>query len=152
MEKLELKHISPYLPYGLSCEILNYKSDYVGEKYGVITGYYFLAGEPHYMFKNKDFAGKDSSLIKPILRPLFDLTKEINNKGEVFVPIDRIRETYGVKLEYDVDCGVWYPTYLGRSENLFHGIYPIQQVLFEWHFDVLDLHSQNLCIYFDTKK
>lgn len=93
MEKLELKHIAPYFAYGLKCEILNYKCDYVGEKYGIINGYYFYAGEPHYTFKTREESGKRGDLIKPILRPLSDLIKEIEIDGKKFIPLVEIAKT-----------------------------------------------------------
>lgn len=44
---LQLKHILPYLPYGLRCEILNYKSDYVGIQKSTVDGYYFIGSQLH---------------------------------------------------------------------------------------------------------
>lgn len=76
--ELELKHMIPYLPYGIKCELLNYKSDYVGEQYGTCNGFYFLLGEAHYTFKDRETAGKDGSLVKPILKPLSNLTDEFS--------------------------------------------------------------------------
>lgn len=71
--------MAPYLPYGVKCELLNYKCDYVGEKYGVCNGFYFLNGEAHYTFKDRETAGKDGSLIKPILKPISDLKGEFED-------------------------------------------------------------------------
>lgn len=129
-EKLELKHLAPYLPYGLKCEILNYQSDYVGEKYGVISGYYYLAGEPHYIFKTKSEAGKDASLIKPILRPLSDITKEIEVNGEKFIPMD-IHKLYPGEVT-GLNPAAWS--------------YRVLIKLFEWHFDVFGLIDKGLAI------
>lgn len=71
MDKLELKHLSPYLPYGLKIKILNHKCDYVGIEYSEVNGYYFV-GESLHVTYNGGSTGKDISLFKPILRPLSD--------------------------------------------------------------------------------
>jgi hypothetical protein len=73
--KLELKHLAPYLPYGLNCELdTNVHSILIGlEK----------------SFSNDSFVGRFDEFgehnlwqFKPILRPLSDLTKEIEVNGE----------------------------------------------------------------------
>jgi hypothetical protein len=68
--ELELKHILPYLPYGLKFELLDYKCDYVGEKYGVCNGFYPIGEGTYYTFKNRDTAGKNKNNIKPLLTPM----------------------------------------------------------------------------------
>ncbi|MGJ1432867.1 hypothetical protein ACR79M_14930 [Sphingobacterium spiritivorum] len=65
MDKLKLEHLAPYLAYGLK---LMYND-------GSIRGLLHL-----------DVSGV-SSVFKPILRPLSDLTKEIEHTGERFIPI-----------------------------------------------------------------
>lgn len=144
MEKLELKHLASYLPYGLKCEILNYESDYVGEKYGIINGYYLINGDHHYTFKDRNTAGKNAVLIKPILRPLSDLTKEIEHNGKTFIPIESktvgfLRLKDGKKRELSRSCFV-----LEVLE------YDLVQKLLEWHFDVFGLIEKGLAIDINT--
>lgn len=77
MEKLELKHLAAYLPYGLKMEILD-----------------FPTGRKHYRKLKLDL-GHDfnyylqQNKVRPILRPLSDITKEIEVNGEKFVPLKK---------------------------------------------------------------
>ena len=76
---------------GLKCELLDYKSDYVGEQYGTLNGLYPYANEIYFTFKSRDVAGKTMENIIPIIRPIDALTKECiqadYNDGKPFVPI-----------------------------------------------------------------
>ena len=73
---LELKELSPYLPYGLQIKILNHKCDYVGIEYAKVNGFYFIGDSLHLTYEGGS-TGKDVSLFKPILRPISDLTDEM---------------------------------------------------------------------------
>ena len=79
---------------------------------------------------------------KLILRPLSDLTKEIEHKGEGFVPIEKIKESFieGTEdalylsleaIEYFIDKGDF-----SRIEYL---PFILIQKLIEWHFDITGL-------------
>jgi hypothetical protein len=91
--KLELKDIVGYLPYALMIK------DTKRNIALTTTGAYFS--------KNKDTSFKfmllngwgiiDSEECKPILRPLSDLTKEIEVNGEKFVPIDELNDCEYIK-------------------------------------------------------
>ena len=76
--KLELKHLAPYLPYGLKLigDIDNNPID----KYDISTDGWLC-----YITNNGGGKGRISGY-KPILRPLSDLTKEIEINGNKFVP------------------------------------------------------------------
>jgi len=95
--KLELKHVAPYLPYDLGIKILNYKCDYVGIKESIVNGYYFIGYSLYLTYKNGG-TGKSINESKIILRPLSDLTKEIEHNGEKFVPLLVLR---------DIEQGNW---------------------------------------------
>jgi len=74
--KLELKHLAPYLPYGLEC----------------IT-YFDGAGLIRGMDANLMLNIIDrSTSYMPIMRQLSDLTKEIEVNGETFVPMIKLLE------------------------------------------------------------
>lgn len=158
MEKLELKHLAPYLPYDIKVRILNYKSDYVGKEFGTLSGYYYFNGEPHYYVnKDKNQAGKDWTLIQPILRPLSDLTKEIEVGGEKFVPSDKIMEThelwsstfaYGFSIEQDSLGIIGFKT--PESWLPLVNYIPFFDKLYEWHFDVFGLIEKGLAIDINT--
>lgn len=139
--KLELKHITPYLPYGLKAEMIDYKRDYVGKQYDKIIGI-------HEWSKNEDWCcltdgGSKPSLnyIKPILRPLSDLTNDIEVNGEKFVPSEEL----AIHLfDYDFLAVVLD----GKNTN---GIpFWVIQKLFEWRFDVFGLIENGLAIDINT--
>lgn len=139
MENLELKHLAAYLPYELRVKILNYKYDCTGEQFGVLSGYYFYDGIPHFhMNQNRTQAGKDISLFVPILRPLSDLTKEIEVNGEKFIPIEKISP---VSNFFNVDFLIKTP--LASS-------FEVVIKLLELHFDVFGLIDKGLAIDINT--
>ena len=86
--KLEIKHIAPYLPYGLKAKFqsINKKTC---RKYviGTISAMYSDCSICCY-----DTVNATPDNFKPILRPLSDLTKEIEVNGEKFVPVKKIHE------------------------------------------------------------
>lgn len=140
--KLELKHLAPYLPYGLKVQFIGLlnddcklvDSDYIkiGEvaELGAVE---FRYTDPIYwMDFKRGYFGINSINFKPILRPLSDLTKEIDVNGEKFIPID-----YFVGDDSD----------LVYSACLIHNDfsylpYNLVEKLFEWHFDVFGLIEQ----------
>lgn len=112
--KLELKHLAGYLPYKLQIE------DY----------------EPKFMIF--DLTGANIEYVihyktKPILRPLSDLTKEIEVNGEKFVPYENLSAHFEVE-------------YYG---NMLH---KNVEKLLEWHFDVFGLIENGLAIDINTLK
>jgi hypothetical protein len=123
--KLEIKHLAPYLPYNLKFKEINY------------GGTYLLCGiiEDELWFKD-NYGDNFNSIIsdesmKPILRPLSDLTKEIEVNGERFVP------------------NYWF----GRSlhlQSILDEKFHIVQKLIQWHFDVFGLIEENLAIDINT--
>ena len=84
--------------------------------------------------------------IKPILHPLSDLTKEIEHKGEKFVPYKKLdwRKLDGEIGEYisfgDCHAGLINP--LDQLSQL--------QLLLSWHFDIADLISKGEAIDVNT--
>jgi hypothetical protein len=78
--KLELKHLAPYLPYGLKVKIIDQIRNYKINQIRELKIQLFW-----------DFTRTERNIIKPILRPLSDLTKEIQHNGEKFVPILELR-------------------------------------------------------------
>lgn len=82
--------------------------------------------------------------IKPLLRPLSDLTKEIEHNGERFVPIERISEMYGIDIMTDERNNLIAPITLEPYNAI--------RQLCEWHFDLFNLVSRNLAIDLNTIK
>ncbi len=163
--KLELKHVAGYLPYS----IIVVENDTKDKKtvYGAdISVIYF-----------EQDMGNFYNEIKPILRPLSDLTKEIEVNREKFVPIIELCKIAYDYLEIDkltiqLDSANGAHTVMLNSilslsfdsnDNSFIAInkcrtvsVPNQLKLFdkfhEWHFDIHDLIKNNLAIDINTLK
>jgi len=125
--KLELKHLAGYLPYALECRDLADETDFqldVLNIDGVLSDAMYL------------------NTIKLYLRPLSDLTKEIEVNGEKVTPIDYIKQYYlncsidenGVVKDDLDEYGLLYLPYL------------LIEKLLEWHFDIYGLIENNLAI------
>lgn len=140
--KLELKHLAPYLPYGL-------KFQYTDGLIFTMNSIPELFGEHHIGGENK--SAYTLYTIKPILHPLSDLTKEIEHNGERFVPMKKLLREVG--LNYPIECynqdesWILYDGYRALGEFPHRKV----QLLFEWHFDVFNL-IPNLAIDINTLK
>ena len=131
MKKLEIKHLAPYFPYGLmlDCELEGYENEI--KTLFTISNSGAVVTQPErcvYLFGD----------VKPILRPLSDLTKEIEHNGERFVPIKQLSKYTNDQTS-------------GGKNGLEWGIietFPYSDLikLFEWHFDVFGLIDQGLAI------
>ena len=160
MEKLELKHLAPYLPFKLEA-----KGKISGDIFEISLLCNEGVGIVGHSLSYGLYAGLDD--IYPILRPLSQLTQEIEHNGERFVPaLELVKEkekhgkwkdhaptidyTYGIiKMPFGevlkvskLDTWVIMLSFQdpARSE------YFIIQKLFEWHFDVFGLIEKGLAI------
>jgi len=104
MKKLKLKHITSYLPYGIKV-ISNerYENEIAlitSLNYGLDQDLIMLQGNT----KELDFFEDELEKIKPILRPLSDLTKEIKYNLELeminYLPFVIVQELF--KWHFDV--------------------------------------------------
>ena len=84
MKTLELKHIAPYLPYGLKVTFEG--DDYIHEVVGLSIA--SKGVELMSQFGDYGMAGIEDCI--PILRPLSDLTKEIEHNGERITMMEEI--------------------------------------------------------------
>jgi len=76
--------------------------------------------------------------VQLILRPLSDLTKEIEHNGERFDPEFRIRDIYGEY--YSISKAQLFDF---NWENILNKLpFVIVKQLLEWHFDVFGLIEQ----------
>lgn len=114
--KLTIEHLAPYLPYEL--KILNGWGDIKTLKY------------THLDDEGNGFIGH----VKPILRPLSDLTKEIEHNGEKFTPY------------------YWFGMRGINIESVKDERWHIVQRLISWHFDIHKLIDANLAIDINTLK
>ena len=147
--KFKLKPLIPYLPYGLK---------------GKDRGMYFLLENINYVtsIPNWKYEGDKSYIAsrgncKPILRPLSDLTKEIEHNGEKFVPIETLKRLAKNRNYNCVEGDYHIKMFELQKEGIFtmknwlqidinNCPYWIMQKLFEWHFDVFGLIGNNLAI------
>jgi len=137
MEKLELKHLSPYLPYGLSVKCMGeYMED--SDEDNPTPKLFELIG----LLKNKasvSFHGNKEVFhyedLFPILRPLSDLTKEIEIDGKRFVSNQYLKDNYIGEMMHT---------------NLASWSHRVVSKLFEWHFDVFGLIEKGLAIDINT--
>src|SRR5690625_5069584 len=147
---LELKHIAPYLPYGLNVTFEG--DDYIHE----VVGISIASKGVELISQFGDYGRADIKDCIPILRPLSDLDKNITHKGKTFNPIKELIKMpltkennalmafYGLNtigvgkyLEDVADYGSINPKYLS---------YPLATKLMEWHFDIHHLIEAGLAI------
>lgn len=145
---LELKHLSPYLAYGLQLSVESIWPRFICPL--VVANY------------SADLRNGINPLeviqrgAKPILRPLSDLTKEIEHNGERFVPsvkigihvsrnhVKEMPKEFSLEIQGDVKYrikGFYNYTYLKYSET---------QKLLEWHFDLFGLIENGLAVDINT--
>lgn len=131
MKKLELKHLSPYLPYGLKVEMLDF--DIMTKLMGIEQPNEEMRIQPLIELT----VGKRLELMyKPILRPLSDLTKEIEVNGEKFIPANKLFDN----KHPDFIKALVDKLFLSEIETNLS--YARIRKLFEWHFNVFDLPKE----------
>ena len=137
MEKLELKHLAAYLPYGLKGVYNeNKESDIVD-----ITGLCLFNKINHLQIRFKDnTSGLFDCEIKPILRPLSDLVNVITHKGKDFVPCIE----YNHFNEYFEELSKLDYSYVKYNQNR------VVLILLELHFDIFGLIEKNLAVDINT--
>ena len=128
--ELELKHLAPYLPYGLKVAINVFKEDYENYEEMKLTSDYNSCNSVNDVISGVTLHG---CLIKPILRPLSDLGKEIEFNGIT----DKIP-----LLDKSVNLAKQ-----GLSELLPYNVF---QTLLKFHFDVFGLIEKGLAIDINT--
>ncbi len=146
--KLEIKHLAAYLPYRLSM---------IFEKSGrlITMQSCFYNGNIHITDANEGNC-YDLSIwnFKPILRPLSDLTKEIEHNGERFLPIDELWEQTLEEINSNTYDDYFFNQDLKTTwickENILQLEYVVVDKLFEWHFDVFGLIDAGLAIDINT--
>lgn len=125
MKQLQLRHISPYLPYDLQCA-----NRHVGG-FGLTKPLIYKLTVNNIM----SFI-EGSTYAKVLLRPLNTLTDKMPNSNVSYISylwFNIVDTDYFEKSEFFEDCQ------LGRID--FLPIFVYEQLLM-WHFDVNDLISQ----------
>ncbi len=155
--KLELKHLAPYLPYGLECWVKDYPLD-IGDKptnnIHTLNALY-NTDEPECVFHDLVESCQGFKEIKPVLRPLSDITNEIEKIRELFFKTDEtisggtsFTETLVYKdNKFQIKVEDYYWT--GDNIKVYYkdiGDFKIYQYLFSHHFDVFGLIEKGLAI------
>jgi hypothetical protein len=147
MEKL-FKHIAPYYPYDVCI-----KSAY-WNKTGIATSLYKdLSDQIGFVCDDSTERYDIYKNCKLILRPISDITKEIEVNGEKFIPMERLSSKLFYKESDNFDslesCRLWIKNHLSELnstkgyDNLIHWIF---QDLIKWHFDLFGLLENGLAI------
>jgi len=131
-EKLELKHVAPYLPYKVKCQVYD-------RGVLMISTLDACFSDNSYSFMNIIESEKGFDEIKLVLRPLSDITKEIEVNGEKFVPLNKMTPYSTSRLDSD-----------GCFDNVNDMPFIDVVKLLEWHFDVFGLIDLGLAIYINT--
>ena len=129
MNKQEFLAMS--LPYGLHCEISNKKVCYKLANY--------TASDYTLEFNDK------SVICTPILHPLSDLTKEIEHKGERFVPIERIKAIRNIVTTNSSFISDFKQAVRDRTISA-----DLWLMLISWHFNIAGLIEEGEAIDVNT--
>jgi hypothetical protein len=144
--ELEIKNLACYLPYGIPAKlsekgIFNQDDEFPNprtKELGVIKNISFwhpeITGQLH-ISDTYSFDFDEIDEIDIVLRPISNLTKEIEVNGEKFVPIDWIKKNY-----IGETMGVNIATWSHRAV----------QKLAEWHIDFQGLIPAGLAIDINT--
>lgn len=135
--KLEIKHILPYLNSPL---------------YGYFKGVYDIVTEVD--FENKIISSMNNGSViisdfEPILRPLSDLTKEIEMPFGKIVPMEWMFKKDWAEWDGESDANTtMIHTYKCINGKVFPKFLPqyVFEMLLEMHFDLFDLIPNNLAI------
>jgi len=148
MEKLELKHIAPYLPYGLMCEVTDKGKKTIAK----LSGAYI---DSSYAFFDTVESEHGYEGIKPILRPYSDLTDEFLEKLFNGLALDVIRTKYALIINIQI-MGEWFKEIISfrkyNGENQLSMSADLYNKLIENHFDVFGLIDKGLAIDINTLK
>jgi len=150
MKKLELKHLAPYLAYGVKCLTNLHKGN--SKNWGELLVYGLTSEHALFYPEHDEECAELFEDIKPILRPLSDLTKEIEVNGEKFIPINEINRITDAQFTKRVNNFFLVVDGLSAIRLSKGKYYDGIQKLFEWHFDVFGLIKAGLAIDINTLK
>lgn len=119
---MKLENLAPYLPYRLKSYTL-YDGNVLVRDITVNNVMAFVDGDIN---------------SRPILRPLSDLTKEIEHNGEKFVPVENLNPSLRSLKGFET---------LIKNQII---MYEDAIKLFKWHFDVFGLIEKGEAIDINT--
>lgn len=137
MDKLELKHLAAYLPYKLQwCfEGEDFSHEVIG----------FELNTVHLLSPYNDYGRCTIYEGKPILRPLSDLTKEIEHNGEILVFSDVYLSNSKIEMLLDQSLCLFNNPLNSLDYNSIN-------LLLKYHFDIFGLIDAGLAIDINTLK
>ena len=165
MKNLTIQHLAPYLPYGLQVKYNDciYKKTHIATLSGVSNDGIETTYKRRFKGCSGDyisFKGRNNIVVlgvKPILRPLSDLTKEIEHNGERFVPVEYFEIGDDDNYTYEFDSGNIKLIQKLKTISKYNVQFDIKFLPFEivntlisWHFDVFGLIEQGLAIDINT--
>jgi len=149
MKKIYFEDIAGYLPYGLrvnmisrSCATYDVSLMNCGLDYNATA----TVSEWYFSRKGATFGLND---IKPIVRPLSDLTKEIEHDGEKFIPIFKLTKLCDVENDSDWIEHVY--DFMTNDADWTNAPYWMVIKLYEWHFDIHNWIGDGLAISNETQ-
>ena len=137
VEKLELNHLAPYLPYGL--EFYGHRKDWA------------LPENNAMVLCPVDLDGRWQE-IKPILRPLSDLPKAIEEIYRFASNVEVKQYEYSLFVDYYLMGEKFNDSIYQRPFNFGGCPQGIYQQLIENHFDVFGLIESGLAVNINTLK
>jgi len=142
--QLTIKELAAYLPYGVKaqdCDTKEVREVTLNHRtYNLETvGYNHLLGE-----------GLLPKLHLLCLRPLSDLTKEIEQNGKRFRPIEYLNENKSVTIHPAVDTRGARVFFNDKTSNIRFWEYCVIEKLHEWHFDTFNLIPDGLAVDINT--
>ena len=141
MNQLTKKEVAAYLPYGVEIYHSQFMFREVWNKpnKGTLIGITSIIPETFdiVMLRDKDNYHLQDSIahFKLALRPLSDLTKEIEHNGERFIPLYRLMKEDKAFTTSFIDAFGY--------EELKVSVY---ELLLEWHFDIFHLIPNGLAL------
>jgi hypothetical protein len=138
---ITIKEITPYLPYYPTTAAF----PLLYAKYGYVKSTLSID-------KSHQFKLLESGSLKLVLRPITDLTKEIEINGGKFIPTDEVltelhRECADIHFE-------WIDAVLNDKANVDNYIkncpFNMIQIFISWHFDVFNLIKRGDAININT--
>ena len=146
--KLELNHLSPYLPYSLKCQIMG--QDNIKEVFDIV-GLSLNSAEVACLKTLTEQI--DFEEVFPILRPMSDLIKKIKISDNEIVPLNFLNDNSMINYHiFTRQDGVIF--LLADYLKGYNCLSPIsaKDKLLEWNFDIFGLIEKGLAIDINTLK
>jgi DNA phosphorothioation-dependent restriction protein DptG len=139
--ELEPKHLAPYFAHELKCMVeYEVNDNQIVNLLAMSNGMISVSKKSFPYSENLQLCD-----IKPILRPLSDLTKVIEVNGEKFIPWEWFNENPS-----ENHCEVYEEWFEHIEDNNWaswvSAPYELTQKMIEWHFDVFGLIEKGLAI------